>query len=332
MAIALPRFVQTLLEPPAGFRIPAFFPHFSLWIGMAVSCIVMIGWLAVSSISIDFGTAWQLWLMAGWMIFLALRYGKAKPVIGALCWTGAYVLAMSQILRPMTYLATGAGFPLIDAQLAAFDASIGFDWNAHVAWVNASPWLVTVLYETYMLILNSMFALLALLLATRRWDRIGELIWCMGMLSLASIPFCLLTPAIGAYAWYQPAAQIIANIPADAGRYHLEQFTALRDGSQTYFDLAQTNGIVTFPSFHTIVPVLGAWALRRTWAFWPVTAGALLMVLSTLAIGGHHLADVLAGIALCALAIWVYHRLIAPVTLSGSRELVPASASPLPGA
>ena len=40
-------------------------------------------------------------------------------------------------------------------------------------------------------------AVLALLLPTRRWDRIGELIWSMGMLSLASIPFCLLTPAIG---------------------------------------------------------------------------------------------------------------------------------------
>ena len=314
MAITVPRAIQSLLEPRNGVRIPAFFPHVSLWIGMAISAIVMVAWLAFSSISIDFEAAWQLWLMAGWMIFLAMRYGTSNPVIGALCWTGAYVLVMSQILRPMTYLATGAGFPLVDAQLAAFDAAIGFDWNAHVAWVNASPWLVTVLYETYMLILNSMFALLALLLATRRWDRIGELIWCMGMLSLASIPFCLLTPAIGAYAWYQPAADIIANIPADAGRYHLSQFTALRDGTQTGFLLSQTNGIVTFPSFHTIVPVLGAWSLRRTWAFWPVAAGAVLMVLSTLAIGGHHLADVLAGVALSALAIYIYHRMIAPVT------------------
>lgn len=332
MAIALPRAVLSLLEPPAGVRIPAFFPHFSLWIGIAISCIVMIGWLAFSSITIDFGSAWQIWLFAGWLIFLALRYGGQRPVIGALCWTGAYVMIMSQILRPMTYLATGAGFPLIDEQLAAFDVAIGFDWNAHVAWVNASPWLITLLYDTYMLILNSMFALLALLLFTRRWDRIGELIWCMGMLSLLSIPFCLLTPAIGAYAWYNPAAEIMANIPADAGRYHLEQFIALRDGSQTYFDLAQTNGIVTFPSFHTIVPVLGAWSLRRTWAFWPVTAGAALMVFSTLAIGGHHLADVLAGIALCALAIYVYHRLIAPATRTGQAALVPANAQPLPGA
>ena len=304
-------YIKRLTKPHSPDLNAWFFPHPGLWIAMFVFALVHPLWLASSSIQIDYQDTWMTTLLGGWLLFLGARYQDKFSVVGALAFTGAYLLLIGQILRSMTYMGTAAGYPLIDAYLGAFDKALGFDWLAHVAWVNATPWAIMLFNEVYTSILSAMMAVLGLLVVMRRFDRIRELLLINGSLGLLGIVFCTFLPAIGAYAYYSPAVELVGNIPSAAGRYHLEHFNGVRSGDLLSFTYRETIGIITFPSFHTIVPVLLLWSLRRTWAFWPALPVSVIMIASTISIGGHHLADIVAGIALCIISIWLYAQYVA---------------------
>jgi hypothetical protein len=85
----------------------------------------------------------------------------------------------------------------------------------------------------------------------------------------------------------------------------LDAFNALRDGSLTNIDVSSVQGVVSFPSFHTMLGILITYALRDTRPlFIPVAAINAVMIVSTLPVGGHYLADVIAGAAISAAAIY----------------------------
>ncbi len=66
------------------------------------------------------------------------------------------------------------------------------------------------------------------------------------------------------------------------------------------FNYVQAPGIITFPSFHAIVPALMHWPLRGTWAFWPTLPVSVTMILPIISTGGHPLADIVARMILRA--------------------------------
>ena len=73
-------------------------------------------------------------------------------------------------------------------------------------------------------------------------------------------------------------------------------------------------GVVAFPSYHMIMALMVVWFSRGTFAFLPLTAVNTAMVPATLTHGGHHLVDLLAGLVVFALSVWIASRLIrAPV-------------------
>jgi membrane-associated phospholipid phosphatase len=86
-------------------------------------------------------------------------------------------------------------------------------------------------------------------------------------------------------------------------------FTALRNGSLSMIDLSALQGVVSFPSFHTVLGVITIYALRDTrWLMVPVFLLNGTMIVSTLPVGGHHLLDVLAGAGLTFGAILLVRR------------------------
>lgn len=282
------------------------FPHYSLWLAMAMlACICLALW-ANSAFRLSVGADGPTIVLGFWLFCVGIRYQERHRTTSAIYFILAYLLLIAPLLGVASYLAIGSGFPLIDAQLASFDRMIGFDWLAHASWVNDRPWATGLLTFTYNQLLYGMIATLIFLLVTGRFERIREVMLLMGLTSISSIFFVTFMPAIGAYAFYNPDPQLVSNIPALAGRYHLPDFTSLRDGTMATITIGTTTGLVTFPSFHTITPVMCNWAMRGTWAFWLMMPFTVVMVISTLAIGGHYLADVLAGLAYCALAAWCY--------------------------
>ncbi len=85
-------------------------------------------------------------------------------------------------------------------------------------------------------------------------------------------------------------------IAPDAGVWHLQHFEALRNGTFRVFTAQETEGLITFPSYHTACALLVPLAMRGFGALTAIAwAFAAVVAVSTVPIGGHYLIDVIAG-------------------------------------
>lgn len=191
---------------------------------------------------------------------------------------------------PMASLA----LPQADAALAAMDRLVGGDWPAHFAWMTSDPRLMSLLVTIYGLLLLQMPVVIALL----AWKDRRRL----ALLILAN------TFGLG-------LTVLLATLfPAESGLGHfgtpgyesepLRQFHAVRDGSLRLLDLSVLTGIITFPSYHTILAVLVLVACRGLPVVGvPLVILQLAIIFTTRGVGGHYFADMAAG-AVIALAAW----------------------------
>ncbi|MBR0797795.1 phosphatase PAP2 family protein [Bradyrhizobium jicamae] len=219
---------------------------------------------------------------------------------------GALLIAGSTL----SYLITAADLPLRDSALADVDHLLGFDWPDFLRAANASPLVAMLLTKAYLATgLITQLVLLWLVLR-RRGDRLVEF---MAVLSLSTVALCItmwLVPAAGAFAYFKPAPQIYGNFAAFGEMWSFSRtFAALRDGALSVFDLSNIDGVVSFPSFHTMLGVMTIYAARDTrWVALPVLVVNATMIVATMPVGGHHLADVLAGAGLTIGAIFLVRR------------------------
>jgi membrane-associated phospholipid phosphatase len=210
----------------------------------------------------------------------------------------------------LSYLITSANLPLQDALLARLDRDLGFDWRHFLDATNSSPLLATLLTRAYQTIGSVAELVLVWLALNRRGARLAEFV---AVLSLGTVGLCLgmwLVPAAGAFAYYGPAPHLFGNFAALGEMWSFTHaFTMLRDGSLSVINLSALQGVVSFPSFHTMLGVMTIYALRDTrWLMIPVLLLNGAMIVATLPVGGHHLIDVLAGAGLTFGAIWLVRR------------------------
>lgn len=210
----------------------------------------------------------------------------------------------------LSYLITSADLPLRDALLAGVDRDLGFDWLHFLDTTNSSPVLAGLLARVYQTI--GPVAQLAVLwpALNRRGERLAEF---AAVLSLCAVALCVgmwLVPAAGAFAYYRPEPQLFGNFSALGEMWSFSHaFSMLRDGSLSVIDLSSLQGVVSFPSFHTMLGVMTIYALRDTrWIMIPVLVVNGAMIVSTMPVGGHHLSDVLAGAGLTLGAILLVRR------------------------
>jgi membrane-associated phospholipid phosphatase len=95
--------------------------------------------------------------------------------------------------------------------------------------------------------------------------------------------------------------------------------------AHTLVVIGATQGIISFPSFHTICAVLLANMARgRRWLT-PLLALNLLMILSVMSEGAHYAVDILSGVLVAFAAIVFARRMIAALA---AVTPVPALAAP----
>jgi membrane-associated phospholipid phosphatase len=116
--------------------------------------------------------------------------------------------------------------------------------------------------------------------------------------ALATIIIGLLMPAAGPFAYY--------HLPVAGQTAYVVQFAALRDGAMRVIDLSNAQGLISFPSFHTTLAVLCAYAARTVRViFWPVLVLNVLIIGTAPVNGGHYFVDVIAGFALAVVVIYL---------------------------
>jgi len=195
----------------------------------------------------------------------------------------------------LSYLCIAIGMPLQDRPLAAADSVLGFDWLAWEAFMTRHPLFHIAQGLAYFSLIWQALLSIAILALWRPGHRNPELL--TGMLAgiLLTLLFATLMPALG------PAA-MLGRVPD-----WLPTLLALR--SPAPGPLGYT-GIITFPSFHTVMAILFVHAHRGIrWTFPPLVVVNLLLLAGIPLWGGHYLIDVVAGAAVALLAILVARRL-----------------------
>jgi membrane-associated phospholipid phosphatase len=127
-----------------------------------------------------------------------------------------------------------------------------------------------------------------------------------------------LVPAAGPYAYFQPPKTFFTSFSTDAGMWHYQVLQTLRNEPVPVLSLMNVQGLVTFPSFHTCLAIITAYAVRGIrFVALPVAILNGLVIVSTLPEGGHYLIDVIAGAIISIIAI------VAARTRDLPRSIVP---------
>jgi hypothetical protein len=222
---------------------------------------------------------------------LSVVFRRRNPPAARLFISVAQILAFSYVGAILSYAAMAASpFPLADTLLGHADTALGFDWLAWFTWVNTHPAVHFVLALSYASIPLQLTGLLVYF-AYADPRRVDELLLA-GVLSVGIIiPLMVLLPAVGA--WSQHGVGIIEPWRHD--------ILALR--SHTLLTIGEPEGIISFPSFHTILGVLFANMARgRRW-FLPVLVVNLLLIASVMSEGSHYGVDMLSGLVVAWLAL-----------------------------
>lgn len=201
-------------------------------------------------------------------------------------------------------VAARLAFPLRDGLFFAMDRSLGFDGSRFLAWSAHLP-AAGVISATYPLLINYLEVAIVVPALLGKRESVRFLL-ANTMAFLIGIGISAVMPAIGPWIGepvHPSALQLAMQTQLEAIRSQpVYRFSLMTDGA----------GIVAFPSFHVVWAVLAAsafWGWR--WLRVPVALFSGMIVLSTLTTGWHYLTDVLAGLALAALVLYLAEKLMA---------------------
>jgi len=223
--------------------------------------------------------------------FFYYRTKRADPIMRAAN-AAAQLVAFTAAAAALSYLVTATNAPLADSALAAADRSIGFEWHSWAAWVQAHRLIHVAFFLAYGSLLYQLVACVLFLALRKSAD---EFLWILIVSGLLTIAISGFVPAIGN----------LADAP------HIPHFNALRAGTLHTIPIGRgSQGLIAFPSFHTTLAIMVAYAVREVrWLFVAASVLNLLVILSVPTEGGHYLVDVLAGAAVTAMAIWAVRAL-----------------------
>lgn len=233
----------------------------------------------------------------------AARLGSAAIGVGIFMGFTAFASIFIFSLFPLTN-------PLIDRQLIAWDASLGYDWAGFVAGLTHWPVLGTALGYLYHSSLPQMVLVIVVLAATGRNLQLHRFL-LVGMISLiAAVGIWWLFPSIGPSAYAAVPTEIAAKIGLVVTPAVGEHLMMLVETGPKVVGPEAVMGVVAFPSYHMIMALLVAWYARRTIIFLPVLVASIGMVPATLSHGGHHLVDLIAAVVVFGLSVSLSNRLL----------------------
>lgn len=198
--------------------------------------------------------------------------------------------------------------PPVDHILQTIDAQLGYSWPALVHGLAEWPLVGQALGQVYHSSFWQLFALIVVLVLLRRPEQVHRMI-VVGMLSLIlTTAVWWLFPSFGPSTFYTVPPEVAAriNLVVDNG-YGTALLRMAAEGNAT-ISLEIMKGVIAFPSYHMIMACMVVWFSRRTPAFWVFLPINLVMILATLSHGGHYLVDLIGGVAMFALVVWISGR------------------------
>ncbi len=275
---------------------------FVRWAVIAIMSVACSAWAHAQGVTITPGpvldqlkTAAAGLAIGAVLLVLAWRWFRARFVALAVAdfsFTLAQLLVYLLPAASLEYLAASLNHPLFDWQLNAADALLGFNWASFAARVPPGTVAGTVLIWAYTSVIWQSGLVMLANSASQPGDTAGDFVWTVMLCGLICTLVFAAFPAIGNDGLAE-RGPIAALLEARSAGWH-------------QLDLGRSQGLVTFPSFHTSLGFIFVYGARRVrWLLWLLIPLNAVMVISTLPVGGHYLIDVIAGAAAAAAAIWL---------------------------
>lgn len=212
-------------------------------------------------------------------------------------WAGPFFWAMAAMNFFTTWFALGmnvvatTAMPQADSALALLDYGVGV---SVFQFCKEHPYLDAILLGVYRSIGWQSFIVVLFLAGTRRADQLTAFVMYFILGALVMLAIFYVTPSEGTQTLGLPLPEHARGIPV--------MFHQLREGV-TELSLLKTEGVVSFPSFHTIWAIILVAAYRGTFLYVPMAIINAVMLVSTMTAGMHYGLDVLAGALIAFLVI-----------------------------
>ncbi|MDO9412818.1 MAG: phosphatase PAP2 family protein [Pseudolabrys sp.] len=210
----------------------------------------------------------------------------------------------------MSYAAIALTFPLVDDKLLAIDLALGIDRRIYLDFINGQRLLHNALVLAYFTLMPQFVIVPVVLFFANQMQRLQQFTFASGVALFATVLISIFTPALST-TYLDLGLPVGAPVPEGLG-VHLPVMEKLRSGVPFLMQLDQLEGLLTFPSFHTIGALLFIWATWRVpvvrWLSLVLNAA---LIAATPVIGTHYFIDVAAGFLVAWLAVYAAIRLSA---------------------
>ncbi|MGU3468815.1 phosphatase PAP2 family protein [Methylobacterium sp. C33D] len=296
----------------------------------------MIHWLAISVIaamtavsmksaglSFDCFSAAKLAIVCTIMQSMAYFYQIKRPDdnISTTLSLIAKLIAFSALATLLSYAVAATDRPTWDQTFLAWDQTLGLDWFAYLNFIQSHPILKAICRAAYQSVIIQTFVAVGVLGLSGNLKRAEEFVLSYAIAGLIAIAASGLMPAIAMFIHIGSDDAFARLVDAP----FVATIKSLRDGSLTIITLEQMDGVITFPSFHTALGVIfgySFWVLPK-WR-WIGVAVNVLLIAGTPINGGHYFVDILAGVVVGIVAIWIAR--LAAATRLPPRHLAEISA------
>jgi len=275
---------------PRGVFASVFVPE---WLGLAAIIVVAMLWARLIDFHISITTR-DFHVFAAVIASMALLrlFGQKRGALMAEFL--ALTLAMAMVFTVLSYLSMAVSLSLADRQLLAIDHALGFDWLAGWHFLTAHPLglkAANLLYNS--LTWQALYLCLFLGLMARK-AAMRELFWLLFVSALLTDLIAIVLPAYGPFEIFGLASHA----------EFLPDMKYLKSGAALNFELGKMTGVISFPSFHTVMALCYAYGARKTGIIGHIVAAMNILMLFTVPfIGGHYLIDMIAGAGVMLLAL-----------------------------
>ena len=233
------------------------------------------------------------------MFGLAVLYRRRDPVISDLCQSVGWMVLISNLFNLPMFAIARLKPPFQDATLVAIDQWFRIEIPDILALQSRFPISFTIINSSYNLLLPLIMLAIVLPTACGQGKQVREFFIALMMSGVIGFSLFYLFPAAGWFDHYHAT-------PRPEHRAYLDTIRNVWDQETFEIDMGYRAGLIYFPSFHTILPILSLFSLRRIpFGLLCATPIAVLIILSTMTTGHHYPCDIYAGIFVALVSWWI---------------------------
>lgn len=219
-----------------------------LWFSLACILVVDLFWASIAQISVSNVALVSLGIGMFFLIWAAYSVTARNSRIADMGQYAAAWIVFGTVGTIFSYCTATLGQPLYDMKFEAWDAMLGFHWKTWWDAVLAHPLLIFIFAVCYSSFPVQICVAIIYFSHKQVPDRNRELLWIAILSGVIVSLISGLLPASGAFEYF--------GVPEFAS--HLSVLTALRESGAHSFQLGKTEGIVTFPCYHTNMALPGS--------------------------------------------------------------------------